>query len=107
MFATCVAFLATLAFAENWSGKLIDGSCMEAQKNVTTCAATSATTVFLLQVDGKTYKLDQNGNSKATEALKSRADRSAPGAPTATETPAKVSGTLEGDTIKVDTIQVQ
>jgi len=106
-FVSCVAFLATLAFAESWNGKLIDATCMDTQKNMTACAATSATTSFLLVVDGKSYHLDQNGNTKATEALKSRADRTAPNAPATTEISAKVSGTKEGDTIKVDSIQVQ
>jgi hypothetical protein len=106
-FVSCVAFLATLAFAESWSGKLIDATCMGTQKNLTACAATSNTTTFLLAVDGKTYQLDQTGNTKATEALKSRADRTAPNAPATTEINAKVSGTKEGDIIKVESIDVQ
>jgi hypothetical protein len=107
MFVSCVAFLGTLAFAESFNGKLIDATCMNTQKNMTACVATSATTTFLLSVDGKTYQLDQNGNTKATEALKNRADRTTPNAPATTEVNAKVSGTKEGDIIKVESIDVQ
>jgi hypothetical protein len=53
------------------------------------------------------YKLDASGNVKAAEALKSRADRAAD--PNAPKTPvmAKISGTLDGDTIKVEKVEVQ
>ena len=54
------------------------------------------------------YKLDASGNSKATDAIKNRADRSAPGATAAGPVNAKVSGSVEGsDSIKVDKIEVQ
>ena len=106
-FAACVAFLATLAFAASWNGKLIDATCMSTQKNLSACSATSTTTSFLLDVNGKTYQLDEAGNTKAMEALKSRADRTAPNAPTTTAITAKVNGTKEGDTIKVESIEVQ
>ncbi|HWC95768.1 MAG TPA: hypothetical protein VG456_03435 [Candidatus Sulfopaludibacter sp.] len=93
---------------------MLDATCMDTQKDMKACSATNATTVFLLQVDGKSYRLDQAGNTKAMDALKSRADRSAPNNPNTPNTPAattginaKVSGTVEGDTIKVDTIDVQ
>ncbi len=72
------------------------------------CIPNSGTTAFLVVVSGKAYKLDDEGNTKAMEALKNRADRSAPNAPpTATAVSAKISGTAEGNIIKVDTIQVQ
>lgn len=107
--AASVAFFSVLALADNFNGKLIDATCMDQQKSVTACNPSSTTTSFLISVDGKTYRLDDAGNTKAMEALKNRADRSA--APNNTQTPAevaaKVTGTKEGDTIKVDSIVVQ
>ncbi len=105
--ASSVAFFSALALAESWSGKLIDATCMDQQKSATACNPTSTTTAFLVSVDGKTYRLDDAGNTKAMEALKNRADRTQPNAPTTTDVTAKINGTKEGDTIKVDTIQVQ
>ena len=99
---------AMLAFAGDWSGKLIDASCYSQQKSATTCAASSTTTAFALDVSGKVYNLDASGNSKATSAMKNRADRAAdPANPQAKEIMAKVSGTESGGTITVDSIDVQ
>lgn len=102
-----VSFFSALALAESWSGKLIDATCMDQQKNVKACSPTATTTAFLVQVDGKTYKLDDAGNAKATEALKNRADRQAPNAPPSADISAKVTGTKEGDIIKVESLEVQ
>jgi hypothetical protein len=105
--AASVTFFATLALAESWTGKLLDSTCLDQQKNVQACNPTGTTTVFLLLVDGKTYKLDDAGNAKAAEALKNRADRSDPSAPATTEISAKISGSKEGTMIKVETLEVQ
>lgn len=106
--AASVALFAALGLAETWSGQLFDATCMSQQKSMQACIPNSSTTAFLVVVSGKAYKLDDEGNTKAMEALKNRADRSAPNAPeTATAVSAKISGTAEGNIIKVDTIQVQ
>jgi hypothetical protein len=104
----CTAIFSGLALAESWSGRLIDASCYDQQKSATACDPTSSTTMFALVVSGQPVKLDDAGNSKAAEALKSRADRSTnPDAPAGKQVAAKVSGTKEGDTIKVESIDVQ
>jgi hypothetical protein len=96
-----------LATAETWNGLLIDATCYENSKTSKSCGATTSTNTFLLESSGKVYKLDSEGNTKAAEALKSRADREAnPGAKVAPVN-AKVDGTMEGDTLHVDTIDVQ
>jgi hypothetical protein len=106
--ATSVVFFAALGLAETWTGQLFDATCVSQQKSVQSCTPTSSTTAFLVVVSGKAYKLDEAGNTKAMAALKNRADRTAPGAPaTSTAVAAKISGTAQGDTIMVDTIQVQ
>ena len=96
-----------LALAADWNGRLLDATCYAQNKTAKPCDATSSTTSFMFDVNGKVYKLDAAGNAKAADALKNRADRSAPGAvPGAIN--AKVSGTAEGeDSIKVDRIDVQ
>ena len=107
---TCALLLifAGLAFAETWTGKLVDANCAEQDKTAA-CTPTSSTTAFALSAEGKMLKLDAAGNTKAAEALKSRADRAKdPAAPTKeTEVRATVSGTLEGDTVKVESISLQ
>lgn len=107
-----VAVFTTLALAESWTGKLVDASCADQnkgdQQKMATCDATSSTTAFALVASGKIFKLDEAGNAKAAEALKSRADRSAnPNTPTSTSITAKVTGTKEGDNLKVESIEVQ
>jgi hypothetical protein len=97
-----------LAFAENYSGKLLDASCFDQKKTSAGCDATSKSKAFALDVSGAVYKLDAAGNTKAAEALKNRADRAAdPNKPGATEVMANVSGTEKGGTIAVQSIQVQ
>jgi hypothetical protein len=63
---------------------------------------------FAIQVSGKTLKLDAEGNNKAAQALKesnNTADRAKdPNASDAVM--ATVEGTLKGDEIKVESIQV-
>ena len=97
-----------LALAEDWTGRLLDASCYAQNKTAKPCDASASTTSFLLDVNGKVYKLDAAGSSKAADAIRNRADRSAPGAQSGGPVNAKVSGSAEGtDSIKVDRIDVQ
>jgi hypothetical protein len=100
-----------LALAESWTGRLVDATCYDQQKSATACDPTSSTSMFALIVSNHAYKFDEDGNTKAAEALKSRADRSAnpdnPGMASSKMVAARVSGTKDGDSIKVDTITVQ
>jgi hypothetical protein len=92
---------AALGFAESYSGKLIDANCKapaEEKGALSSCAPTKTTTVFAVQTpDGKTYRLDATGNSKAMASVK--------------EDPAKtnvtISGSLEGQTLKVESIEIR
>jgi hypothetical protein len=103
-----VVFFSTLVLAETWSGKLIDAGCVDRQKNLQACTPNSTTSAFLIAVNSKIYRLDTLGNAKAVEALRNRADRSAtPDAPMTVDILAKISGTLEGDIIKVESLEVQ
>jgi hypothetical protein len=103
------ATLSVMAFAADWSGKLIDATCNDQrqQTKAASCDATSATTSFAIDVSGKIYKLDATGNSKAATALKDRADRSTdPAKPLAGSLTAKVSGTEKDGMIAVESIEV-
>jgi len=110
-----VLAISGLALAEDFSGKLLDASCYDQEKGAKPCDATAATSAFAVNVNGQVYKLDSAGNSKAAEAIRSRADRSAdpskaadPSKPAASsEVTAKVTGTMEGQTIKVENIEVR
>jgi hypothetical protein len=105
--ATTAAFFAALALAENLTGNLLDTSCLDQKKDVSACQANGTTTSFALQVQSKTYRLDDTGNQQAILALKNRADRSTD--PTVAGGPvnAKVTGTRDGEMIKVDSIEIQ
>jgi hypothetical protein len=98
---------AVLSFGENYSGKLVDASCYSQQKKATGCEASAATTTFALDVNGKVYVLDANGNTKATSAMKNRADRAADPNNPSKGVMATVTGTESGGTITVETIDVQ
>ncbi|HLY15949.1 MAG TPA: hypothetical protein VKR61_01935 [Bryobacteraceae bacterium] len=103
-----LAFASTIAFAETFTGRLLDASCAAQQKGAA-CTPTASTTAFAIEASGKILKLDSDGNKKAAEALKgsnSSADRAKdPSSPDA-QVMAKVDGTLKGDEITVETIEV-
>ena len=95
------------ALAANYSGKLLDASCYDQQKKADSCNATSSTTAFAIEVSGTVYKLDSAGNTKASAAIKNRADRSDPSKPQSGEIIAKVDGAEKGGIISVESIEVQ
>jgi hypothetical protein len=106
--AASAALFSIMAYAETFTGRLVDVNCANQDKTAKECDAGSATTSFALIVEGKAMPLDDAGNKQATEALKNRADRSTdPTAPKASSVMAKVDGEKNGDTLKVTSIQVQ
>jgi hypothetical protein len=105
--AATAAILTGLAYAENLTGKLLDTTCLDQKKDLATCQANDTTTAFALEVSGQTYRLDDTGNQKAIAALKARADRSTDPAAAAAPVNAKITGTRDGQVLKVDSIEVQ
>jgi hypothetical protein len=99
--------LSTFALAESYSGKLLDASCYDKQKQANACDATSSTTAFAIEASGTVYKLDRAGNAKAAAAIKNRADRADPKQPQSKDVMAKVDGTEKGGTITVENVEVQ
>jgi hypothetical protein len=108
---TFATLFAVSAFADTFSGNLIDISCLsKPQPTVATCQPNSSSMSFgLVDNQGKVVKLDEDGNSKAAAALKNRADRSAdPDAPSkGNPVVATIKGTLQGSTLKVESIEVR
>ena len=109
--AAGVLGFALFAFADTYSGALVDAKCLDQQKESTaSCTPTASTTAFALQVSGgKAYRLDADGNAKAAQALQqssSSADR-AKDANAATQVMATVDGSLSGEELKVNTIQIK
>jgi hypothetical protein len=108
---TFTGLFAVLGLAESYAGKLIDASCLDKPNpTVATCQPSSSTRTFALVDDSqKVYKLDQKGNSKAADALKNRADRSAD--PNATSkgdvVVAKITGTMNDGIVTVEAIEIQ
>ena len=102
------AVFSGLAFAETWTGRLVDANCASQDKTAKECDAKAESTAFLLVVDGKAYQLDDSGNRKVLDAIKGRADRAAdPNNPKPSSMTAKVSGDKDGDVIKVTSVQIQ
>lgn len=101
-----LAILSTLAFAETWSGKLVDAACADQQKTEA-CMPTASTTAFALNAAGKTLKLDAAGNAKASEAMKNRENSADRSKDPNREIAATVKGTLSGDVIQVESIEVR
>ncbi len=65
------------------------------------------TTTFALEVSGKTYRLDETGNQKAIKALKRSRRPLRRSCRAAEPVNAKISGTKDGEILKVDSIEVQ
>jgi hypothetical protein len=110
-----------LSYAENLNGKLLDATCYDtshssatttagtnqatdrkSRENLArTCAPTASTATFaFLNSKGMVYKLDSEGNAKAVAALQSgslKADKDG-------DIHASVSGTVMGDSLKMDSI---
>jgi hypothetical protein len=113
--AVSVLFLGSvLCLAETWSGKVVDAACKDqaaapapaaqsAQPGgqaANACEPTASTVSFGIELsDGKVLKLDSTGNTKAVEAMKSNTGKSS--------LQATVTGSLDGQTVKVESIDIK
>src|SRR5690348_2787506 len=100
------AVCAGLAMADTWTGKLVDAQCYAKEKDAKTCDATSATTAFAVDANGKVFNLDESGNAKVAQAMKNRADRAADAAKSGDAITAKITGTASGEMIKVESVEL-
>ncbi len=111
--ATVLCLSSVLCLAETWSGKLVDANCKDqskqgasqstpSQQSSSTCAPTRSTTAYGVELsDGRVLKLDSTGNAKAAEAMKST------GGSHSAVMMVTITGSLDGHTVKVDTIDFQ
>src|SRR5437764_10227513 len=117
--AVSVLFLGSvLCLAETWSGKVVDASCKDqaaapapaapaaesaqpaGHGAANACEPTASTVSFGIETsDGKVLKLDSAGNTKAAEAMKTNAGKSG--------LQATVTGSLDGQTVKVESIDIK
>src|SRR5260370_40271261 len=102
LITSAAALLAGGAFAENWTGTLVDVMCKgkDLAGHTTKCAVSCAKSGYgLVMADGKFVKFDESGNAQALAALKSTSKEK--------DLKAKVSGAMDGDTITVSSIELQ
>lgn len=98
-----VGFGATVLAGE-WQGHLMDAMCAAKMKDKAAghkakCALSCAKSGFgLVTADGKYVKFDEAGNAKAQEALK--------GTTKEQDLMVKVTGTLDGETIQVESLRI-
>jgi hypothetical protein len=99
--AAMVSLFSAFCFAETWTGKLVDANCHaqnEKKPGPAACAPTATTTSFGIETaDGKFYQLDSSGNGKAAAAIKADVSKN----------DVTVMGTMEGKTLKVESLVVQ
>jgi hypothetical protein len=98
-----VSFVVACAsvFAGSWTGTVVDVMCKgkDVASHTKECALGCVKSGFgLVTSDGQFYKFDETGNAKALSALKKTSKDK--------ELRATVTGTMDGDVIKVDSIQM-
>src|SRR5438874_6695611 len=102
LLTAAVSLLSIGAFAESWSGTLVDVMCKgkDLAGHTTKCAVGCAKSGYgLVLADGKFVKFDEAGNAKALKALKAATKEK--------DLKAKVSGTMDGDTVQVESVDLQ
>jgi hypothetical protein len=100
LFAAAAVLAAQATVNLTWNGSLLDDSC-RTQNVSAQCGISDDTKAFGIQTeDGKYFKLDADGNTIARAALKEQKK-------TDGEVKASVSGSLDGSTIKVASVQVR
>lgn len=96
------AIFAASAFAETFSGTLVDIMCKgkDLAGHTTKCAVACAKSGYgLVLPDGKFMKLDETGNAKALAALKASSKEK--------DLKARVTGNADGETIEVQSVDIQ
>jgi hypothetical protein len=91
-----------VAMAESWTGTLVDVMCKgrDLANHTRQCSLTCAKGGYgLVLADGKFVKFNEPGNARALAALKAATKEK--------DIKAKVTGTLDGDVIQVQAIEIQ
>ena len=101
-FLLALTMLAPLAAADSFSGTVVDVMCRgkDLASHTRECAVTCSKSGYaLVTADGKFLKFDEAGNARALSQLKKLSKEK--------DLKAKVSGSLSGDVLKVETIDFQ
>ena len=96
------SLFSALAFAETWNGTLVDVMCKgkDLASHTRNCALGCAKSGFAVVLsDGRFLKLDEGGNGKALAALKATKKEK--------DLKVKVDGKLDGETIQVDSLELE
>ncbi len=94
--------LSMTALAESWSGTVIDVMCKgrDPVSHTRQCAISCSKSGFgVLTPDGKFIRLDEAGNAKALAVLKASKKEN--------DLRVNVTGSRDGDVIKVDSIELE
>ena len=97
-----LALFSSLAFAETWNGTLVDVMCKNQNlaSHTTKCAVGCSKSGYgLVLADGKFVKFDEAGNAKALAALKATSKEK--------DLKAKVTGSLDGETVQVESVVLE
>src|SRR3954454_20849626 len=99
----CTLFLLAIpALAADFSGTVVDVMCRgkDLSSHTRECAITCAKSGYaLVTADGKFLKFDESGNARTLAVLKKAAREK--------DLKAKVTGSLDGDLLKVQSIELQ
>lgn len=101
-FALPFTLLAGLASAETFSGTVVDVMCKgnDLASHTRDCALSCSKSGFgLVQADGKFLKFDESGNARTLSALKKSSKEK--------DLKVKVTGKVDGEVIKVESIELQ
>jgi hypothetical protein len=101
-FLFALTMLAPLVAADSFSGTVVDVMCRgkDLANHTRECAVTCSKSGYgLVTADGKFLKFDESGNARALSALKKLTKEK--------DLKAKVSGTVSGDVLKVESIDFQ
>jgi hypothetical protein len=101
-FAVLTLTLAAVGSAADFTGTVVDVMCRgkDLAGHTRECAVTCSKSGYgLVTADGKFLKFDESGNARTLTALKKSAKEK--------DLKAKVAGTLDGDVLKVQAIELQ
>ncbi len=100
--AVGLAAFAAVGLAETWTGTVVDVMCKgrDLASHTRQCALDCAKGGYaLVTADGKFMKFDEGGNAKALAAVKATSKEK--------DLKAKVTGSMDGDVIRVKAIEIQ
>jgi hypothetical protein len=101
-FAAATALFSACALADSWTGTVVDVMCKgkDLAGHTRQCAIGCSKSGYgLVLQDGKFIKFDEKGNAKTLSALKASSKDK--------DLKAKVNGTLDGEVLKVESIELQ